>query len=219
MPVTIPNWPGAAGGNEIVPGSGKLDLPSITVYSADIDGNTAPLRVIQGPKTGLNWPTGVAFDSERQEIYVANEIGETVSVFSATAEGDAAPIRVLKGPKTLMKNPSDVALDLVNNEMWVSSFGNHLALAFKLGASGDTAPVRIIRGSPLNTPGTLISNPFGVAYDTKREEILVTSCVGHPQNRRICTGRGQERASGPGNRGHRHEAESNDARHRLRRAA
>jgi hypothetical protein len=56
-----------------------------------------------------------------------------------------------------------------------------LALAFKLGASGDTPPVRIIRGSPLNTPGSMIGNPFSVAYDTKREEVLVPSCVAHPR--------------------------------------
>jgi DNA-binding beta-propeller fold protein YncE len=179
--VTILNWPGGPGGNEIVPGSGKFEAPSITIYSADIVGNMPPLRSIQGPGTGLNRPTGVAFDAVRGELYVADEVAGTVSVFSASAQGDVAPIRVLKGPKTLMKNPSDVFLDHVNNEMWVASFGNHLALAYTLGASGDTAPVRIIRGSPLNTPGAMISNPFAVAYDTKREEILVTSCVGHPR--------------------------------------
>lgn len=179
--VTILNWPGAPGGNEIVPGSGKFELPSITVYSADIVGNMPPLRVIQGPKTGLNRPTGVAFDAERGELYVADEVAETISVFSANAQGDVGPIRVLKGPRTMMKFPSDVFLDHANNEMWVASFGNHLALAYTLGASGDTAPVRIIRSSPLNTPGTMISNPFAVAYDTKREEVLVTSCVGHPR--------------------------------------
>src|SRR5688500_295126 len=70
---------------------------------------------------------------------------------------------------------------MTNREMWVASFGNHLALAYPLGASGDTAPIRIIRGSPLNTPGAMISNPYAVAYDTKREEVLVTSCVGNPR--------------------------------------
>ncbi len=177
----ILNWPGGPGGSEIVPGSGKFELPSITVYSADIVGNMPPVRIIQGPRTGLNRPTGVAFDAERQEVYVTDEVAQTISVFSANAQGDVAPLRVLKGPKTMMKIPSDVFLDHVNNEMWVASFGNHLALAYPLGASGDTAPVRIIRGSPLNTPGAMISNPFAVAYDTKREEILVTSCVANPR--------------------------------------
>jgi DNA-binding beta-propeller fold protein YncE len=177
----ILNWPGSPGGSEIVPGTGKFEAPSITVYSADIDGDAAPVRIIQGPRTGLDHPTGVAFNPARNELYVADEITETISVFSGSAQGDAAPIRVLKGPKTMMKIPSDVFLDLTNNEMWVASFGNHLALAYRLDASGDTAPVRVIRGSPLNTPGAMISNPFAVAFDSKRDEILVTSCVGHPR--------------------------------------
>ena len=179
--VIIPNWPGGPGGNEIVPGSGKFDRPSISVYSADIVGNVGPVRVIQGPSTRLDHPTGVAFDSERGELYVADEISDVISVFNSSAQGDVAPIRELKGAKTMMKSPSDVFLDFANKEMWVASFGNHLALAYPLGASGDVAPVRVIRGSPLNTPGAMISNPFALTYDTKREEILVTSCVGHPR--------------------------------------
>ena len=181
VPVTILNWPGARAATRSSRGRASSSCRSITVYAADIVGNMPPVRVIQGARTRLNHPTGVAFDAERGELYVADEVTGIVSVFSASAQGDVAPIRVLKGPKTLMKNPSDVSLDPVNNEMWVASFGNHLALAYQLGASGDTAPVRIIRGSPLNTPGSMISNPYAIAYDSKRDEILVTSCVGHPR--------------------------------------
>jgi hypothetical protein len=177
----IPNWPAGNYGNEIIKGTGKFELPSIVVLPADSNGDVAPLRVIQGPKTGFNWPTGVAFDSERQELYVANQAGGEILVFNADQQGDAAPIRVLKGAKTLMKNPSDVFLDAANNEMWVASYGNHKALAFKLGASGDTAPLRVIRGAPMNTEGTLIGNPYNISYDTNREEILVPSCVAHPR--------------------------------------
>lgn len=177
----IPNWPAGNYGSEIVPGTGRFELPSVVVLSADAVGDVAPLRVIQGPKTGLNWPTGVAFDVERGELYVANSVGDAIAVFGANQQGDVAPIRVLRGARTMMKYPSDVFLDQANNEMWVASYGNHLALAYRLGASGDTAPVRIIRGSPLNTTATLIGNPFSIAYDTRREEILVPSCVAHPR--------------------------------------
>jgi len=177
----IPNWPAGNYGNEIIKGTGEFDLPSIVVLPADAVGDVAPLRVIKGPKTGFNWPTGVAFDPERQELYVANQAGGEILVFRADQQGDVAPIRVLKGPKTLMKNPSDVFLDFANNEMWVASFGNHKALAFRLGASGDTAPIRIVRGAPMNVDATLIGNPYNITYDTKREEILVPSCVAHPR--------------------------------------
>lgn len=177
----IPNWPAGNYGQEIIKGTGEFDLPSIVVLPADSSGDVAPLRVIKGPKTGFNWPTGVAFDPERQELYVANQAGGEILVFRADQQGDVAPIRVLKGAKTLMKNPSDVFLDFANNEMWVASFGNHKALAFKLGASGDTAPMRIVRGAPMNVDATLIGNPYNISYDTKREEILVPSCVAHPR--------------------------------------
>ena len=177
----IPNWPAGNYGQEIIKGTGKFELPSIVVLPADSNGDVAPVRVIQGPRTGFNWPTGVAFDSEQQELYVANQAGGEILVFRADQQGDVAPIRVLKGPKTLMKNPSDVFLDFANNEMWVASYGNHKAVAFKLGASGDTAPVRVVRGAPMNVEGTLIGNPYNISYDTSREEILVPSCVAHPR--------------------------------------
>ena len=80
-----------------VPGSGKFVPPSITVYPANADQDVAPLRVIQGPKTGLDWPTNIAVDAKRGELYVANSGGHSVLVFDVNAQGDAAPIRVLKG--------------------------------------------------------------------------------------------------------------------------
>jgi hypothetical protein len=151
------------------------------VIPADANGDVAPVRKIHGPKTGFNWPTGVAFDSNKQEIYVANEAASEILVFSAEQNGDVSPIRVLKGPKTQMKYPSDVYLDFKNNEMWIASYGNHKALAFPIGASGDVAPIRVIRGAPDKVEGTLIGNPYNISYDTKREEILVPSCVAHPR--------------------------------------
>ena len=69
----IPNWPAGNYGQEIIKGTGRFEDPSITVISADATGDVAPLRKIHGPKTGFNWPTGVAFDPDKQEIYVANE--------------------------------------------------------------------------------------------------------------------------------------------------
>jgi DNA-binding beta-propeller fold protein YncE len=177
----IPNWPAGNYTPEIIKGTGRFDPPSITVIAADSNGDVAPVRVIQGPKTGMNWPTGVAFDPDKGELYVANQAGDAILVFGANQQGDVAPIRTIKGAKTLMHNPSDVFLDVANKEMWIASYGNHMALAYPLGASGDVAPVRIIRGAPMNTPGTLIGNPYTIAYDPNREEILVPSCVAHPR--------------------------------------
>lgn len=162
------NWPV----DGPVPGTGQHLPPSITVYSSTAQGNTPPLRIIRGPKTQLNWPTGLAFDPQRDLLYVANDMGDSILVFSTTADGDTAPLRVLKGPKTLIDNPTGVAYDAVNDELWVTSFGNHSATVYKATAEGDTPPLRIIRSSPLGEDALMIGNPGAVAYDTKRDEIL-----------------------------------------------
>jgi DNA-binding beta-propeller fold protein YncE len=165
-----PHWPKDPG--QMVPGSGRNLPASITVYPKSARGDVAPIRVIQGPKTQLNWPAGMAVDPGRGELYVANDGGDSVLVFSVMAEGDAAPIRVLKGPRTQLKYPSGVFVDLVNDELWVANFGNHKATAYKRDASGDTAPVRVIRSAPENVPAPALANPHPVAFDTKRGEIL-----------------------------------------------
>ena len=163
------NWPS----RQTVPGSGRNLGSSISVYPLDAQGDTPPLRVIKGPKTQLNWPAGIAADPERGELYVANDAGDAILVFAADARGDAAPIRTLQGPRTGIKNPTGLFLDTANNELWVSNFGNHSATVYKLSASGDTPPLRTIRSGPLDEPSLMIGNPGSVAYDTRREEILV----------------------------------------------
>lgn len=165
------NWPLYRG--DVVLGSGKFSPPSITVYAKKAEGDATPLRVIQGAKTQLNWPTGIAVDPERGEVFVANATGQSITVYSATANGDAAPIRVLRGPKTGLQDPTGVFVDTKNNELWVANFGNHSATVYRRDASGDTAPVRAIRSGPQTVATPLISNPHSIAYDASREEILV----------------------------------------------
>lgn len=155
-----------------VPGSGRTLPPAITVYAKNATGDTAPLRVIEGPRTGLNWPTGIAVDAERGEVYVTNDTTDSILVFDADASGNVAPKRTLKGARTGLKNPTGLALDLKNNELWVANFGGHTATAYRLNASGDVAPLRTIRAATDGTPSLMIGNPGAVAFDTKREEIL-----------------------------------------------
>jgi len=121
----------------------------------------------------MNWPTGIAFDPTSNELFVANDMGDSILVFSASANGDVAPIRVIKGPQTLIKNPTGVYVDSKNDELWIANFGNHTATAYKLSAAGNTPPLRIIRSAPADQPTLSIGNPHPVAYDTKREELLV----------------------------------------------
>jgi DNA-binding beta-propeller fold protein YncE len=158
-----------------VPGSGKVLAPSITVYQKDASGNTAPLRVITGPKTEMNWPTAIAADPDHGEIFVANDTADTVTVYKSDASGDAAPIRVIKGTNTMVKNPTGIAYDSKHEELWVANFGSHSATVFKRTAEGNATPLRVIRSAPPDAPSPMLSNPHTIAFDSKREEILVSN--------------------------------------------
>ena len=112
-------------------GSGYFDPPSITIFSRNAQGNVAPLRIIEGPKTWLNWPAHMAVDEERGELYVANDMDNSILVFRVTDHGDVAPTRIIRGPKTGLKNPVGLALDLKNKEVWAANMGNHSATVFR----------------------------------------------------------------------------------------
>ena len=119
----------------------------------------------------MNWPSGLAFDPQTNELFVANDTGNSVLVFNASANGDVAPLRVLKGPKSLISNPTGVFFDSKNNELWVTNFGNHTATVYNPMASGDIAPLRVIRSAPAKEPSLGIGNPSSPAYDSKRDEL------------------------------------------------
>ena len=130
------------------------------------------MRVIEGPRTRLNWPTGIAIDPDNGDIYIANDTTHSILVFDADASGDVAPSRVIIGSNTGLQNPTGLALDKEHGEMWIANFGNHTATAFRLTAEGNVAPLRTIRAAPEGTPSLMIGNPGAVAYDTRRNEIL-----------------------------------------------
>jgi hypothetical protein len=166
-----PNWPLQR--NVAIPGTGKILPPSITVYPLKAHGDIAPVRIIQGPKTQLNMPSHLFMDEERGELYLANDMGNSILVFDSSASGDVAPKRVLKGPKTLIQNPTGVFVDLKSDELWVASFGSHAATVFHRTAEGDTPPLRVVRNGPADAPALMIGNPGAIGYDSKRGEILV----------------------------------------------
>ena len=166
---TKANWPLETD----VPGSGRILPPSITVHALNASGDAAPLRVITGPKTQLNWATAVALNVEPGELFVANDMGDSILVFRETDEGNVAPIRVIKGAKTGIKNPTGVFVDAKSSELWVANFGNHTLTVYPAAAAGDVAPLRTIRSAPTGTPALMIGNPGSVTYDSKRQEILV----------------------------------------------
>ena len=112
-------------------------------------------------------------DPERGEFYVANDGDDSVLVFKTTDNGDVAPTRMIRGLKTNVSNPTGVFLDTENNELWVSNMGNHSATVFERTANGDVPPKRVIRSAPPGKKALAIGNPGAVAYDSRRDEIMV----------------------------------------------
>lgn len=159
--------------SKTVPGSGKFDPPSITVYPLKASGDAAPLRIIAGTKTQLNWPANLYLDLEQGELYVANDSGDSILVFRESDSGDVSPLRMVKGAKTGIRNPTGIFVDTKNRELWVSNMSNYTATVYPRTANGDVAPLRTIRSAPQGKVALVIGNPGAVGYDSKRGEILV----------------------------------------------
>jgi len=154
-------------------GTGRFEAPSITVYPLNADGDASPLRVIQGPNTQLNWPGAMSIDSDLGELYIANDVGNAIVMFRETDQGDVRPTRVIKGNKTGLSYPTSLIVDAKNKELWVSNLGNSSATVYPLAASGDAAPRRTIRSAPRDKISLKFGKTQAVAYDSKREQILV----------------------------------------------
>lgn len=107
------------------------------------------------------------------DLFVANDVGDSILVFRISDDGNVAPTRVIQGPHTGLKNPIGVFADTKNQELWAANMGNHRATVYPLKADGDVAPLRTIRSAAPDKLALAIGNPGAVAYDSKREEILV----------------------------------------------
>ena len=147
--------------------------PSLTIFDDSAKGNAKPVRIIQGPRTHLNWPMGVDLDDQHDEIAVADNGDNSVVIFRRSDSGDAVPLRVIRGPRTGISSPMGVAIDAKNDEIWVANYGDHTAAVYARTANGNVAPKRIIRNAPEGTPTGGFGNPYAVAYDSKRDQLLV----------------------------------------------
>lgn len=167
-------------GNAASPGAGappakggRFLPPSIRVFAGSASGNAAPVRVLEGEKTGLNWPMSLDVDTKNNEIAVANSGDNRVLIFRRTDKDNVAPVRAIGGARTGLNGPMGVAIDAKNDEIWVANYSDHTALVFGRTDTGNVAPKRVVRNAPAGTPSVGFGNPGAVAYDSKRDEILV----------------------------------------------
>ncbi len=72
-------------------------------------------------------------------------------------------------------------MDEKNGELVAANYGNHTATVYPRTAAGNTPPIRTIRLAPQGTQVPIFQHLSAVDYDSKREEILVQSCIAQPQ--------------------------------------
>ena len=132
---------------------------AILTFRGSVNGEEAPVRVIQGPKThilGMGYAalSTVTADPANNEIFLPVGSGgyrtpgtngpQGVLVFDRMANGDAAPKRILAGPDTQIRSDApQVGVDPIHNVLVVKSNG---LLIFDRTAQGNTKPLRVIRG-------------------------------------------------------------------------
>lgn len=167
----VNNWGNIA--DDAKPGSGRFGPPSITVYRLDANGDEAPVRIIQGPKTTLDWPGAMSVNPDTGDLYVANDMGQSIIAFRSTDQGDVAPSRMIKGTHTGLSYPVGVFVDSKNKEVWASNIGNSTATVYPLAAKGDVAPLRIIRSAEEGKQSLRFGKTQALAYDSIREQVLV----------------------------------------------
>jgi hypothetical protein len=130
---------------------------AVLTFAGDADGEVAPKRVIQGPKTGLLFTDQLDVDPVHNEIFVPmrlDAVGQ-IRVFDRTATGDVAPIRILGGPDSGI-NGGGVTVDPEHNLILAGGRGGlHI---FNRTDSGNAKPLRVITGGP-NSGTTGPSSP------------------------------------------------------------
>jgi len=122
---------------------------AVLVFRGGAVGNEPPIRVIQGPSTGLIRPHTANVDPESGEILAGDPSARAILVFDRLANGDAKPKRVISGPKTQFREIVGVASDTRNNAIVVASRaagGPSGIFVFNRLDQGDVAPKRTIAG-------------------------------------------------------------------------
>lgn len=128
---------------------------------------TEPKRIIEGPKTQIEFNCGLYVDPKTGEIYsVNNDTTDTMVIFGPDAEGDTAPARKLHTPH----GTYGIAVDEVNAEMLFSVEHDNAIVTYRKNAKDEEPPLRLIQGDQ-----TGLADPHGIAVDPARNWIFVAN--------------------------------------------
>jgi DNA-binding beta-propeller fold protein YncE len=148
---------------------------ALLFFKGDANGEQAPVRVIQGPKTKLVYVDNVAVDAVHGEVVAAQTLTDSVLIFDRAQGGDVAPIRILHGPKTRLDHPWKASVDPVNNLIAVTT--KTRILVFNRTDDGDVAPKWDIEGPKIKAMTPRILTP--ILYP-EGKKIFVTMRVNKP---------------------------------------
>lgn len=178
--------------NEIFVPSGD----SILVFPRDGNGDVAPIRVIRGPDTTLDYPATVAVDPVHNVMVVGNGAsphqnlgegtvafrlgyipgGESLVIFNRTDNGNVKPRGLIKGEKTGIIRINQMEIYAPKGWIVASQPGRvdsqepegSFVGVWSINDSGNLPPRWRLSG-----PKSLLIKPRGVALDPKHKELIV----------------------------------------------
>ena len=117
---------------------------AVLTFRGSANGEEPPIRVIQGPSTGMDAPDKFAIDPVHNEIFVP--LRDKILVFPRLANGDAAPIRTMHGDWDVSDMDADPVHNLIVANGSVAGQGRGIVM-FNRSDSGEVKPRAVISGS------------------------------------------------------------------------
>jgi len=139
-------------------------INKVAIYRRQAEGEEKPLRVIQGPETGLADPHGIFIDAQNNEIFVANHDSYHDAVLSED-NPNSVQAQLARGIANLSVPTERLELRPSNGKYVDPSI-----TVYARTAHGNAAPVRVIHG-----PKTGLSLPMKVFVDTAHNELFVAN--------------------------------------------
>jgi hypothetical protein len=127
--------------------------PGLFIFDRTAEGDTAPLRVITGPSTGIVRPQSVQLDPPRRQIIVAvtdradgpEQKAGFIGVWGYDDNGDVPPRAAISGRNTTIQRPRGVTFSAEKQELYVVDMRRNALLTFRFPQIFRAAPATAAR--------------------------------------------------------------------------